>query len=242
MIPVVSPTALVRVFKKSSGTLLFVVALSLCVFAQSISSSDPTRYLDDVKALTTPAMEGRGDGTKGLTHARDLLVKRYKELGLKPAGTNGYLQAFSVITGAKLKSDNRLVVENGSEKKELKLSQDFVPFSFSSSGTVSAPVVFAGYGASADEFGYDDYSGIDVKDKIVVVLRYEPSSFAEKSGNTGLTARAVDHESDQRTQSRRQGDRAGERKARRRRRGPADPLWQRERPGELRHRARASEE
>ena len=49
------------------------------------------------------------------------------------------------------------------------------------------PVVFAGYGATAEEFHYDDYAGLDVKDKIVVVLRYEPSGFAEKSGNHGLT-------------------------------------------------------
>ena len=49
------------------------------------------------------------------------------------------------------------------------------------------PLVFAGYGATADEFHYDDYAGLDVKDKIVVVLRYEPSGFAEKSGNHGLT-------------------------------------------------------
>ena len=48
-------------------------------------------------------------------------------------------------------------------------------------------MVFAGYGATADEFHYDDYAGLDVKDKIVVVLRYEPSGFAEKSGNHGLT-------------------------------------------------------
>jgi hypothetical protein len=51
-------------------------------------------------------------------------------------------------------------------------------------------VVFAGYGATADEFGYDDYAGIDVKDKIVLVLRYEPAIFAAKSGNQGLTRHA----------------------------------------------------
>ena len=62
--------------------------------------------------------------------------------------------------------------------------------SFSSSEAMSAPVVFAGYGASAEEFGYDDYAGVDVKDKIVVVLRYEPASFADKAGNTGLTRHA----------------------------------------------------
>ena len=46
---------------------------------------------------------------------------------------------------------------------------------------MEAPLVFAGYGATAEEFHYDDYAGIDVKDKIVVVLRYEPSGFAERA-------------------------------------------------------------
>ena len=54
-------------------------------------------------------------------------------------------------------------------------------------GSVSGPVVFAGYGATADEFGYDDYAHLDVKDKIVVVLRYEPDKFEEKSGHPGRT-------------------------------------------------------
>ncbi|HWX95007.1 MAG TPA: M28 family peptidase [Terriglobales bacterium] len=169
---------------------ILLLALVHVVVAQSIGSADPTRYLNDIKLLTEPSMEGRGDGTKGLTRAAHVLEKRYRELGLKPAGTHSFLQPFSVITGAKLKSHNRLSVENSGQKTDLKLDQDFVPFSFSSSGSVSAPVVFAGYGASADEFGYDDYAGIDVKDKIVIVLRYEPAGFADKSGNTGLTRHA----------------------------------------------------
>jgi hypothetical protein len=78
-------------------------------------------------------------------------------------------------------------VQDGSSKLELKLNDDFVPFSFSSSGEVSGPVVFAGYGATAPEFGYDDYAHIDVKDKIVLLLRYEPAGFAAKSGHAGLT-------------------------------------------------------
>ena len=175
---------------RAAAVSILLLALVHVVVAQSIGSADATRYLDDVKSLTAPAMEGRGDGTRGLTRAASMLEKRYRQLGLQPAGTRSYLQPFSVITGAKLKSHNRLTVENGTQKENLKLDQDFVPFSFSSSGSVSAPVVFAGYGASADEFGYDDYAGIDVKDKIVVVLRYEPAGFADKSGNTGLTRHA----------------------------------------------------
>jgi hypothetical protein len=155
--------------------------------APAIPPADPQRYLDDIKALSAPAMEGRGAGSKGLTRAEHLIEKRYKSLGLEPAGTNSYLQPFTVITGAQLKGKNSFAVLTGDQKRELKAKQDFVPFSFSVSGSVRAPIVFAGYGATADEFHYDDYAGIDVKDKIVVVLRYEPPSFAVKGGNQGMT-------------------------------------------------------
>jgi aminopeptidase YwaD len=153
----------------------------------AISTADSHRYLDDIKALTTPAMEGRGDGSKGLTRAAHLIEKRFKSLGLEPAGTNSYFQPFTVITGARLKGKNDFAVLTGDQKRELKPKQDFVPFSFSASGSARGPLVFAGYGATADEFQYDDYAGIDVKDKIVVVLRYEPPSFGVKGGNHGMT-------------------------------------------------------
>jgi hypothetical protein len=165
-----------------------ITAIALLAAASTpIPQADPNRYLSDIKALASPDMEGRGAGTKGLSRAEHLIEKRYQELHLDPAGVNGYSQPFNVVTGARLKSDNRCSIQDGGSKKELKTEQDFVPFSFSSSGGVSAPLIFAGYGATADEFHYDDYAGLDVKDKVVVVLRYEPSGFAEKSGNHGLT-------------------------------------------------------
>jgi hypothetical protein len=167
--------------------LIVLSALLLAAASTPVPQADPTRYLNDIRSLASPDMEGRGAGTKGLTRAQHLIEKRYKELGLEPAGSNGYAQPFTVVTGARLKSDNHFAVEAAGSKNDLKINQDFVPFSFSASGQVAAPVVFAGYGATADEFRYDDYAGLDVKDKIVVVLRYEPSGFAEKSGNHGLT-------------------------------------------------------
>ncbi|PYY04190.1 MAG: hypothetical protein DMG69_31120, partial [Acidobacteria bacterium] len=153
----------------------------------TVGSVDAQHYLEDVKALTSPAMEGRGDGTKGLTLAAQLIENRLKKLGLKPAGTSSYLQPFTVVTGARLRSGNRFTVQTGDSKSELQSNQDFVPFSFSSSGSASGALVFAGYGASANEFQYDDYGALDVKDKIAVVLRYEPAGFAAKTGHHGLT-------------------------------------------------------
>jgi hypothetical protein len=169
--------------------LLVLTAFALLAHAApaNVGTADPQRYIDDIKILASPMMEGRGAGTKGLDKAADLLEKRYQSLGLKPAGSDSYFQPFSVITGARLKPKNHLMVEIGGLKKDLKPSQDFVPFSFSASGSVAGAVVFAGYGATADEFQYDDYTGTDVKDKIVVVLRYEPAGFAARSGNTGTT-------------------------------------------------------
>src|SRR5689334_1006411 len=162
--------------------------LALLLFAAGIGHAETAsqRYLDDVKHLTVPSMEGRGDGTKGLTRAAHLIEQRYKSLGLEPAGVQSYFQPFAVVTGARLKADNFLHAQDGQAKTALKLNQDFVPFSFSSSGVASGALVFAGYGASAAEFSYDDYANLDVKDKIVVLLRYEPPGFASHD-KTGLT-------------------------------------------------------
>jgi Peptidase family M28/PDZ domain/PA domain len=152
-----------------------------------VTPASPQRYIADIKILTTPKMEGRGDGTKGLVRAEQVIVDRYKHLGLVPAGNHGFLQPFVVTTGAQVKGNNHLTIQNGDAKSDLKMNQDYVPFSYSDSGSATCSLVFVGYGASADEFGYDDYAGVDAKDKIVVVLRFEPAAFAAKSGNQGLT-------------------------------------------------------
>src|SRR5580700_1602443 len=171
---------------RTAGLALVLAFIAVPIAADS-NSADPKRYLEDVKSLASPEMEGRGAGTKGIERAADLIEQRYRSLGLQPAGAKSFFKPFTVITGAKLKEGNRLEVEDGKSKQGLKLNQDFVPFSFSASGEVAGPLVFAGFGVTAPEFGYDDYAHLDVKDKIVVVLRYEPAGFAAKSGNAGLT-------------------------------------------------------
>ena len=168
-------------------SLLSALAFLAAGIALAADTADPARYIADIKALTTPSMEGRGAGTKGIVRAADLIERRYRSLGLQPAGTRGFFQPFTVITGAVLKGANRLQVDDGASRKELKLNQEFVPFSFSSSGEIAGPVVFAGFGATAPEFHYEDYANLDVKNKIVVLLRYEPAGFAGNNPHGGLT-------------------------------------------------------
>jgi hypothetical protein len=177
-------------FRRALPFLAFVCFATAADTAPNATHADPQRYLADIQTLTQTKMEGRGDGTKGLGLAANVLEHRYKSLGLRPAGTHGYLQPFSVITGATLNSGNSLVVGNGDKTIAFELNRDYVPFSFSSPGSVNANLVFAGYGATAPEFGYDDYAGLEVKDKVVLVLRYEPGAFAQRSGNQGLTQHA----------------------------------------------------
>jgi hypothetical protein len=136
-------------------------------------------------------MEGRGDGTRGLTLAERLIVERYKSLGLEPAGSKGYLQSFRVVTGRKIQGGTKMSGHaNGGKIEMYVLREDFVPLSFSSSGNAKASLVFAGYGITAPEFSYDDFHDADVSDKIVLVLRGEPEALVQKATSGGHTTHA----------------------------------------------------
>ena len=170
---------------------------SLCVAqeAPKFATADAQKYLADVKALTAPEMEGRGDGTRGLTKAEKLIVERYKQLKLEPAGTKGYLQAFPVAIGKRLRAGNRILEEKGPggnslTGRVLKVGEDYIPLSFSGSGDAHGEVVFGGYGITAPETSYDDYQGLDAKGKIVLVLRNEPPAISTKAAHGGKTRHA----------------------------------------------------
>jgi peptidase M28-like protein/PDZ domain-containing protein/PA domain-containing protein len=165
---------------------LFALSLIAADTPTTVGTAEQQRFLADIKTLTRPAMEGRGDGTKGLTRAAHLIEERYESLGLQPAGKNGFFQPFDVITGRRLRSGNRLhegphMEEVSIERRNFKLLEDYIPLSFSANGSVDAPLVFAGYGITAPEFSYDEYQGLDTKGKVVLVFRGEPASLSAKS-------------------------------------------------------------
>src|SRR5712691_3031869 len=142
--------------------ILAILALSLIAAdtPTTVGTADEQRFLTDVKSLTAPTMEGRGDGAKGLTRAAHLIEQRYKSLGLQPTGKNGFFQPFDVITGAQLRPGNELAkyvqgVDSLHARENFKLNEEFVPLSFSANGSVSSSAVFAGYGITAPELGYD---------------------------------------------------------------------------------------
>ncbi|MCA9625166.1 MAG: PD40 domain-containing protein, partial [Myxococcales bacterium] len=126
------------------------------------------RVMRDVSWLADPQRGGRGTGTAGLAEARDWLGTRFAEIGLAPAGSQGFLQPFEVTT--KVTSGPATSLTLGGEKVPL------TPLSGSVSGEASGRLVFAGYGIVDEKSGIDDYRGVDAKNKIVVVRRFVPKT------------------------------------------------------------------
>ncbi len=172
--------------------LLRFAGLLAAVALLGAADIDPQRYLEHVKYLASPELEGRGAGTRGLELAARYIADRFREFGLKPPAGSDYLQPFTVTANARLGAENRFEVRDAKGTRLLKPEEEFLPFNFSASGQASGSLVFAGYGITAPEYNYDDYAGLDVRGKLVVILRHEPQESDEKSVFAGklLTAHA----------------------------------------------------
>src|SRR6266853_106488 len=155
-----------------------LLALAGALFAAEFKSNE---YLDYVKFLASPEMKGRATGSPELERAADFIAGQFRSMGLKPIHSKSYFQDFEVTTSARLGPGNQFSYTSSRHKTTLKPQQDFVPMNLSTAGRVSGSMVFAGYGITAPEYHYDDYAGIDVKGKIVLLLRHEPQESDEKS-------------------------------------------------------------
>jgi hypothetical protein len=172
--------------------LCVVLCLALSLWAADQPQVNPKRLQDHVNYLAGPKMRGRGTGSKELEKAGQYIADHFKKAGLEPGARNSYFQPFPVTVGGQLGKQNRLEVVRGAERDILRAGSDYIPLNFSDSGQASVPVVFAGYGISSQEHNYDDYAGLDVKDKAVIVLQHEPQEENEKSvfAGTQLTTHA----------------------------------------------------
>ena len=163
-------------------TLLLALFFALTAWTDEIPSLTPSlsqEILRHVRYLASDELMGRGVDNPGIDLARDYIAAEFKRYGLVPGGENGtFLQTLEVVTGAKINEPSALSFGNG---PPLVLNEEWIPFGLSRSGKIEGEVVFAGYGITAKDYGYDDYADLDVKDKIVLVLRYEPPPKNEKS-------------------------------------------------------------
>jgi Tol biopolymer transport system component len=131
------------------------------------------RTLADVRFLADPAREGRGVGTAGLTASGDFIAERFKALGVEPAGDHGgYRQPFVVPTA--LERGSATSVAFGGTALEPK---SYVPLGFSTPKVrATGELVFAGYGIVDKAQQRDDFAGLAVQGKVVLVRRFVPDA------------------------------------------------------------------
>ncbi len=158
---------------------------------------------EDLKAevgwLADDAREGRMTGTPGAAAAAEWLVDYFQKIGLKPLG-DSFAEPFEFDAGVKLVEGKNTfaIAKDGSPLSTLN-PQLFRPIAFSDSGEAEGEVIFAGYGLSVPEGNggrYNSYDGLDVKDKIVLLLRYvpegvDPARRAQLNRYAGLRYKAM---------------------------------------------------
>jgi len=139
----------------------------------------------DLTFLASDALEGRMSLQRGSEIAINFIAAEFAKAGLKPLVGDSYLQSVDLI---EYRADQRAMsirlMRDGTEQR-FEAPKDFIG-SFPLEMTVSAPVVFAGYGITAPEFGYDDYAHLDAKGKIVLVFDHEPQENDPKSVFNGV--------------------------------------------------------
>ncbi len=172
--------------------LLSVAALPRLARADDAAAVEK-RLGEAARYLASDELEGRGVGTGGIDLAADYIAEQFAELGLKTDLFDAApMQKFALTTSAEMGSSNTLTLVGPPERDgelpqrlELKLGDDFSPMATSGSAEFDLPLVFVGYGITGKEEGYDDYAGVDVQGKMVVVLRHEPQQANPHSAFNG---------------------------------------------------------
>ncbi len=154
------------------------------VVQSAAASIDPEKIRAHVKFLSSDLLEGRGPGLRGGELAAEYIATQFALDGLKPAGDDGsYFQKVPLyaVHTVEDKTTASFVPRQGAPIP-LSYSTDYVLKDETGNATsdLDAPVVFVGYGINAPEYHWNDYAGVDVKGKVLLVIVNEPPSSDEK--------------------------------------------------------------
>lgn len=137
----------------------------------------PQKLKMHLSFIASDELEGRNTPSKGLDLAARYIASHLEYYGYQPAGDNGGFYQTITMSRRKTSKESKLTVLAGDQKVEFGMGVDFV----GSGGAVKAELVFAGYGLVSKQADYDDYAGLDVKGKVVVVMDGEPQGFDENA-------------------------------------------------------------
>lgn len=154
---------------------LLLAGLAVCLGQPTAPDTGPSaaRMRGDLEALTSPAMAGRASLTPGAEAAARFLADRLRDAGLQPGSGGDYLQRFD-LSPVRLDRDHSTVTVHR-DGAEVRFPLGAVLFPDPTRAVdLTLDVVFAGFGITAPELGYDDYAGLDVRGKAVLVFDHEP--------------------------------------------------------------------
>ncbi len=156
----------------------FVGVVLLLSGAAGVAAQTPAaRWWEHVSFLAADRMKGRETGSPEHREAAEYVARHFKDAGLKPGGTDGYLQPVSFTSRRIVEEKSSLAIVRGSSVVPVVLG-DEATFSMriDPAPRVEAPLVFAGYGLQVPESKHDDLAGLDLKGKVVLLLTGGPSS------------------------------------------------------------------
>jgi hypothetical protein len=158
-----------------------------CALDRSFSATE-VRLKQDVGTLSADEMQGRGVGTLGIEKAADFIREEFRRLGLASGTSDGdYRQEFRVTVESEIDDAQtylRLRTPEGQDL-DLKRGEAWQALLAGGNGKAQANLVFVGYGIAAPDANYDEYAGLDVQGKIVLLLRREPRQDDEASPFAG---------------------------------------------------------
>jgi Zn-dependent M28 family amino/carboxypeptidase len=159
------------------------VSLLACGCARQASSPDAAlesisgdRMLADIRALSSDEFQGRGPGSRGEDLTIRYLQDQFRSAGLEPGNPDGtYLQSVRLV-GITADPQMKLSLTGHGRSLTPKFESDFVAWTkrMVDTSAVNAGMIFAGYGVQAPEFNWDDFKGMDVRGKLLVVLINDP--------------------------------------------------------------------
>jgi Zn-dependent M28 family amino/carboxypeptidase len=154
------------------------VQLPSAAFA-AMETINPEHIRWHVRYLSHDLLEGRGTGQRGGDIAAEYMATQFAEYGLKPAGDNGsYLQKVPLVGITTLPETQFSLVPKQGPAMNLKPLDEYVAYDRSQQkqSDVDADIVYVGYGIEAPEYNWDDYKGVDVRGKVLLMLVNEPPS------------------------------------------------------------------
>jgi Peptidase family M28 len=157
-----------------------LAALTLVLLRCGTSDKQPAaaeRWWSHVEYLASDQLEGRQTGSEGYQKAAAYMADQFRELGLKEAGTAGYLQPVEFETRRLTEEKSSLEFERGGKTTRFELGKQATLGRVGQSDqTVEAEMVFVGYGLTIPEYDYDDFAGLDVQGKVIVSLAGAPAA------------------------------------------------------------------